>query len=235
VPITLTRAITVLPSLTGVPRDRHMFGLHFLTSDTPSAADRTALATTLQEFINVAHNGAGSAISGFLGHSVSRGTDAAEVNLYEKTDLAGSADFGSPTLETRFTLGPVVPATTPLPEECAVVVAYHGDLTGVAEESGLTRPKARRRGRIYLGPLSNVAGSVEAGTNRLRVLSGFMTNLAAAMAFLDTDLAPTPYIWSVYSPTAGATYPVVGGWIDDAFDTQRRRGLSPISRTTFTV
>jgi len=51
-------------------------------------------------------------------------------------------------------------------------------------------------------------------------------------------LAPTEtaggWDWVVYSPTNGNTVNVDNGWVDNAFDTQRRRGLAVTARTNWT-
>jgi hypothetical protein len=39
--------------------------------------------------------------------------------------------------------------------------------------------------------------------------------------------------WVVYSPTSAETYEVAGGFIDTAFDIQRRRGSAAASRTNW--
>ena len=41
--------------------------------------------------------------------------------------------------------------------------------------------------------------------------------------------------WGLLSPTDGAIYAITAGYIDNAFDIQRRRGEDPSAKTTFTV
>jgi hypothetical protein len=47
-------------------------------------------------------------------------------------------------------------------------------------------------------------------------------------------IASASWDWVVYSPTDDAYHEVANGWVDNAWDTQRRRGYKPTSRTTFT-
>lgn len=107
------------------------------------------------------------------------------------------------------------PDTTGLPEEVACVGSFHG-----LYEAGV--PKARRRGRIYLGPLSQEA--VDNVSGRSTLGEALATNLGYAMANLafanDAEAS-----WVVYSRVAEEASVVIGGWVDRAWDTQRRRGI----------
>jgi hypothetical protein len=125
----------------------------------------------------------------------------------------------------QFTLAAAVDGTC-LPEEVAVVLSFHSLLTDIPEEIGSTRPAARHRGRIYFGPLNTASNqasdaSVEPQTNA--ALRG------AALFFLGLASAP----WSVWSRASAAMFTVSGGYVDNAFDTQRRRGHRASARTSF--
>jgi hypothetical protein len=54
--------------------------------------------------------------------------------------------------------------------------------------------------------------------------------LQAAFTALTLDTT-----WSVWSEANQTASPVRDGWVDDAWDTQRRRGLDSSARTTFVV
>jgi hypothetical protein len=41
--------------------------------------------------------------------------------------------------------------------------------------------------------------------------------------------------WSVYSPTTGQNNAITNLWVDNEWDTQRRRGLRPTSRSVATI
>jgi len=117
-----------------------------------------------------------------------------------------------------------------LPSEIAVCLSFHGEYI-----SG--QKKARRRGRIFLGPLAQ--SSMEIVGNIPRVKATYRTTIANAA----NDLRASNEVvqsWAVYSPTTDltseldeATNDVVGGWVDNAFDVQRSRGQAPSARTTF--
>jgi len=117
---------------------------------------------------------------------------------------------------------------TSAPSEIAVCVSYYAVRT-----PGLD-PK-RSRGRIYVGPFAMTSvGGPQVGAQVISDLIG------AAGTLLTTSNGAT-WKWVVWSQAQaddpqGTTFPdqtVIGGWVDNAWDTQRRRGLDPTSRTTF--
>lgn len=135
-------------------------------------------------------------------------------------DLPGAVP-NYPILETTFNLT-TAPTGAGLPSEVASCLSFQG-----ARQAGF--PQARRRGRIYLGPL--LASVNSAG----RPAAGFRTAIAAAATTLRTTISglTTNPSWVVWSPTNGSSVPVTNGWIDDSFDIQRRRGLAYTSRTVW--
>jgi hypothetical protein len=115
------------------------------------------------------------------------------------------------------------PTGYPLPSECAMVLSYQAD-----KVSGL--PQARRRGRVYLGPLNTT--TLESST--ARPAASVVTALAAAGGvLLAASGASGGWKWTTYSTVTGTGFEVLDGWVDNAYDTQRRRGISPTSRTLF--
>lgn len=114
------------------------------------------------------------------------------------------------------------PSGSPLPSECAIVLSFQAPkLSGV--------PQPRRRNRIYVGPIET--GRVD-GDGRINV--GTTQTISDAAADLRTaSQAATDWTWFVYSPTSGQGEPVTDGWVDNAWDTQRRRGVSSTIRTTW--
>lgn len=109
----------------------------------------------------------------------------------------------------------------PLPAEVALCLSYHA-----APVAGV--PQARRRGRVYLGPFT-AAESTDGrpGTALTNML------LAQAAQLLAAAQASVTWQWIVWSRTLDSGAPVTGGWIDDAWDTQRRRGPDSTTRTLF--
>lgn len=131
-----------------------------------------------------------------------------------------------------------------LPHECAVVLSFAATVP-----SG--ENPARRRGRVFLGPLGKTVADPSSGT--VRVEPGAMTSIVTAAEALQ-DAGDNVCQWVIYSPThhegrgitpkgAPATPPhdlddsvfnVTRGWVDNAFDTIRSRGEKASSRVSWT-
>lgn len=115
------------------------------------------------------------------------------------------------------------PSGDPLPSEVALVASFQGPkISGIKQ--------ARRRGRNYIGPL-------KASLNTLgRPSATALTNLAAAYDLFGTQVnAITDVDWVVWSGVSLTATPITDGWVDNAFDTQRRRGVQTTSRTTYVL
>ncbi len=112
-----------------------------------------------------------------------------------------------------------VGGSNPLPTEVAACLSYVAD-----------RNLPRNRGRIYLGPLGTNALVTSAG--RVLVSPAFRTALRESAARLQGANGQS-ISWHLYSTVANQMKLITGGWVDDAFDTQRRRGTAPTVRETW--
>jgi len=106
------------------------------------------------------------------------------------------------------------------PHEVAICLSY----AAVDDPANSTK---RRRGRIYMGPLG---GSIPP-SDQLRptvtyrnIILDFGEGLAQVGFAAATD-------WMMYSRTDQVAAKIESIWVDNAWDTQRRRGLSPTTRT----
>lgn len=82
----------------------------------------------------------------------------------------------------------------------------------------------RRRGRIFVGPLaSGVVGTERPGST----IQNPILDFGEALASIGTAGNTT---WLMYSPSDDVYVKIESIWVDDAWDTQRRRGLKPTSR-----
>jgi hypothetical protein len=131
-----------------------------------------------------------------------------------------------------------------LPPEVAVKVSLHGDLTGVLEvgppvtvptthearregapttTTVISRPRARRRGGFYFGPLGTAEDCLRLDPTSQEVYLGtnLITDLAVSYAAFHIGADDTPVVWSRREANV---FPVVGVKVDDAVDIQRRRG-----------
>ena len=138
-----------------------------------------------------------------------------------KLSLLPGSPPNYPYFEGTFNLAAAYTGT-PLPSEVAVCLSFQG-----ARSAGLAQ--ARRRGRVYIGPLGTSANTSG------RPTAGFISNISAAALTLKAAAASVSDAdgWCVWSHANQDAVPVEDGWIDNSFDTQRRRGLVYTSRTTF--
>lgn len=111
------------------------------------------------------------------------------------------------------------PSGDSMPTEVALCVSFKADL-----ESGT--PAARRRGRIYLGPFDTSPNSDG------RPSAAFVEGVADAASTFAQDLIVPGFALVVYSRVDGVARTATGLWVDNAWDTQRRRGLIPTARET---
>lgn len=113
----------------------------------------------------------------------------------------------------------ISPSSSALPHEVAICLSYRGGAPVTA----------RKRGRIYIGPLGSNSNIIDTGPSSSGSprqgpqVSSIAVNtlVGAALDLRDTteDIA-----WVQLSRVgAGATHEITGGFVDRDFDTQRRR------------
>lgn len=187
--------------------------------------DLPAMAQGVINFYNTVATSMGqtTAVANYIGQHVARGANQASVtawNLYdpeprtpvhyEEYQLAGGASGDN------------------LPLEVAACASFEGlPVSGVNQ--------ARRRGRVFIGPLK-ASAAILTGQAAPRFHPDFMDDLCAAMKGLQAWTLTEGGVWLVESrvdPTQ--VTPVVRGWVDNDFDTQRRRSPRASARTTWSV
>lgn len=115
-------------------------------------------------------------------------------------------------------------STSTMPEEVALCLSYRAAL-----ESG-TNP-ARRRGRIFIGPLGeNAVQTISDGRTRPPAELQNALIYGAQELQLGIRNIGANFDWGVYSPTDNAFNVIAHAWVDDAFDTMRSRGPAPSGR-----
>jgi len=219
--MTILRVQCNIPRDNNVPADDAINTWHFLTvgAATPAAAANDAV-TQLGVF--------------YAAIDVNFATYVSTPMRFKVYDLQ-NPEPRVPILETTLTL--TTGSGVAFPAEVAVALSYRAELL-----SG-TNP-ARRRGRIFIGPLDADAG----GLNSYDMVpsSTFRTALANAASDIIVAGQTDDARWVVFSPTLAGPPPwsegtleassadVVAGYIDDAFDTIRSRGSRTTTRTVFT-
>lgn len=222
----LWRAQVTIPLESGVPEDATVNTWHF-DDDDDVVNEPEDTGNAILSLLNIFYDTIGPTV---FPNSIG---DDAVVKMY---DLA-AAEPRQPVFEGTFSLQNN--AGSPMVAEAALCLSF-----AAAQESGV--PAGRRRGRIFLGPIVTTAGEVVNGQVRPKlttqqVVASAANELQAGLVHPGTG--PLRLRWSIFSPTTlaqtgsiGASFnDVISGWVDDAFDTQRRRGPRPMSRVTFTA
>lgn len=203
------RCQVVIPASSAVPADACVNNWGFQTPATDTATF-TAITTALKTFYD--------AWSGY--RATGMNWQAARAKFYNMSDPKPRV----PLSDTVIGLSSAVQTST-LPREVACCLSFQ-----IQRASGVNM--RRGRGRVYLGPFALTAQTSTSG----RPDNNFMTALrTAAQAMLDAAVTDPAYEWAIVSEASGTAValPVHDGWIDDAFDTQRRRGIAPSSRVVF--
>lgn len=110
---------------------------------------------------------------------------------------------------------------SPLPAEVAIC-------SSIAAAAPAGQRPARRRGRVYIGPLNSGTGEVVGGY--LRPKTSAINGIANATEALATFLVGINWQLCVWSRADNTLFPVVRGWVNNEYDTQRRRGPEATAR-----
>lgn len=223
----LTRAQVTIPLDSGVTKDVLVNTLYFDTDSDYVAVPGDEWIGGIESLLTTFYQ----AIDGVIfGQNVAT---PAHVKLYDMRDALPRVPFH----EFNIALAPLASGIDlSLPNEVALCLSFKA-----AGGSGLNMK--RRRGRIYLGPIHYAASEMVASQCRPTAAArDAVRDAAAVMAAGYNTAAPadSSVRWAIYSPTTDLTSTlddafndVETGWVDNAFDTQRRRGASPTLRDTF--
>lgn len=141
--------------------------------------------------------------------------------LYDISAHLNGSPHGAP-FDMGNTSSPLGVDGSSLPGQIALVVDYHADLTGISEFGPSSRPRARRRGRHYHGPMPISALDEDSTTN---IPFWKAAQVAAFVGAYHTLLAGVPagIEWDVWSRKDAAVYPIIGGWVDTTPHRARHR------------
>lgn len=218
----LMRASVSIPLDSGVPEDAVVNTFYFDQDDNgllpPPETSYAAVVTSLQEFYQ--------AFDGDL-FPASVGS-VATVRIYDMRDPQPRLLRFTGTLS-------ITPSTAdPLPSQVSLCMSF-----AAAPVAGVN--PARRRGRVFLGPIAANASELVSSQARPSAALRAAVKAGADSLIVPNDVGGSSLSWAIYSPTTdvgGATVDdsfndVQSGWIDDVFDTQRRRCPASTTRTLF--
>lgn len=219
----LARCVIRLKNASGLPKDDVVNVFHF---DFPASPLTGGIATTMWDnvlpFYRDTPPGAGSPLRLLLSPVLTGELSATFYDMETPTPRVPITGFSD---VLTLAVGQAA-----LPNEIACCLSYKA-----APMAGI--PPARRRGRIYVGPLNVDAQSYLGGVSRPD--PDLVDILTKAAGKLEDDAAADLLPWVVYSPTIdptppidGAAYPTVeSGWVDNEWDIQRRREAGATVRT----
>jgi len=208
---------SILQGISGLPEDRFVNTWAFASDAADSDSAQLAAIDKVKAFFGDTYGG--EVVKSFLSSPAIDETKC-EMRAYYMGD---PPDFRVPLI-SPWDIGPMS-TSGPLPSECAVCVSYYSELN-----------KPRRRGRVYIGPLG--APAVQSSTTQgPRVSAGFQTVLlAAALELATPDTGPQWAFVAMQDATSDRILRVPTHlWVDNAFDTQRRRGEQASVRLTGVV
>jgi len=241
------RAQAVFAAFTGIPADAVVNSFH-ITTPTDDAALVEDVAELVRDFYVAEKGGQGDPVANYLGHAIA--DVGHQIKMYKLAVATGKTtpQEGAPPVHIEvFDFVGRGAAANGLPSEVAVCLSYKSD-----EEP--TVPMRQKRGRIYIGPLK-IAGVLSADATRVERPNplGVNANLIAGAVALRADLEALGCEWVIYSrpyegrdaiprvgkpdlpaipARDGSLYRIDHFWVDDAFDTVRRRGQKASSRLT---
>lgn len=207
------RAQVIFQGQSGLPRDRFVNSWAF--EGTGASISDTELATVRTRLVEFYTSpvGAGTPLTGFMSRAVKQ---AVLIRLYRLSQTPPRTP-----IETQHTFN-ISQTGTALPNEVAVVLSFYNTVN-----------VKRRRGRIFFGPLAAMAGVFD--TDDVKVEASLRTALSGAanrLAAYGNDPTLGPH-WSILSQRDAQLKLVTDGWIDNTFDTQRRRGVRSNLRTSW--
>lgn len=220
---TVLRAQVNIPRNNAVPADDVINTWHFRTIGTVTPTEGAALVT---EALTTFYQAVDVLLAGYVGNA------DATIKVYNLADDEPRV----PIVQDVVNISPG--SGLAFPAEVAICLSYRGELL-----SG-TNP-ARRRGRIFLGPIDADAGTT--GDNDTAVAGTARTTIANAATAVADFLTEGEIAWVVFSPTNAGSPPwsegtlidasvdVVAGYIDNAFDTIRSRGSTTTARTLWSL
>lgn len=230
-------AKVTLPHTSGLPRDNANQDFSFLAANTADAT-LDGIAASIVSFYNT-DNGAGEAIAFYIGTQISRAASAARIDFYAIPDAAldGIGAVGSPVHTVPFTLG-ASGGSNGLPDEVAVKITVLADGWDTVSETqanpapppATIRPRSRYRGGFYLGPLDSNAKSTTAFVSP-RPSTELIADLDAAIFRFMDERGGDFAVWSRADAVFRLVAPDGNIWVDNAFDTIRKRGVAPTTRT----
>lgn len=198
-----------------LPSERYVQNYYFRYENGPYIEDREEMADTLgqrmRNFYTQAHAPGTTPISKFMGAGR---LEVADALCYDLGQSVPRQRFQRACIENTDYINSSV-----LPSEVAVAMSFRS-----------SNRTPRGRGRVFHGPFITGA-SAGSSANEARPHTNLINALVGAGGWLIDQ--NDHWAWCVFSPSDNVARPVVGGWVDNAFDTQRSRGYRPTDQVSY--
>lgn len=220
-------AVTTMQKSSGIERDAVVNTWHYQNPSPPSSQDFGNWANNWKAFMG--------AISTYLSANLSNGSTAWNVSMWQ-IPISGQGPLGAPIVAMDLA-GASNQVATGLPGEVSICLSMQGSIVGVPEAgAGGTRPASRRRNRVFLGPFNTTTLAEDPTTKDVGPSAVVRTAIVDAYKLhMVQDQIADNWRPVVFSRANWDTHPVVTAWVDNAFDTQRRRGPDPTAKTIIQV
>jgi hypothetical protein len=204
-----------LQRVSGIPQDVVINTFHFFSPANPTPSELVALAGRLSDFYN-GQTGAGPQVRAYLNGSIAvSGQPLHVIKMYNLNDVKPRAPIYSGLMTMN------VVGAAGLPSEVALCLSLKANpISGVSA--------GRLRGRIFIGPLTQSATTIPISNGEYRPGTQVVNAVLDAGERLMNGVGPT---WEVWSTVDLVSRPIRQIYVDDAWDTQRRRGIPPFVRT----
>lgn len=214
----IVEAVTTWQFASNVPADVAVNTLHFELSDDESETLYDIVLARVANFWNSSTAPQVNPLDAYLSAYVNV-TSGNSIKLYRQADAKPRAPRDTSALSRA--ASPL--STASLPFEVAVCGSFKA-----APISGI--PAGRLRNRIYVGPLNQSAMTTTA-SQPSRPTAVFMADITRAFTRLKSaDTADV--VWAGWSSRGAIGWEPATCWVDNEFDSQRRRGQDATSRTT---
>lgn len=197
---------------TNLPEDRVINVFHFESTDAYVVAAETCMDQVEGFYTDI--QGGITSLGFYLSPWVQR---AAELRSY---------DLGTPPQR--------VPTVRPITLPASGGQGYVEETALCLTLVGPTPVTRRRRGRIYFGPLNASAVTPATTSQPTRPDVGLVNCLISAATTLANAGATAGWVIRSTRPVENFV-PIVGGYVDNAFDNQLRRGPDTTARTQWTA
>jgi hypothetical protein len=216
-----------LQGQSGAPDDIYTNAWSFFDASDPISDPNLVLydAAFIQFYTQI-KNGQTAALYSQMGEQVAE--NGHSLRYYNRDDAPPRIPFRS----TGFDF-PSAPTGPSLPAEVAICLSFRGEVVPGTNVGPGPHLPARRRGRIYFGPLASGVGFFD--LNDLRPTTVVRDNLLDGLEAMADECDAAGGFLGVYSTPNDDTDRIEFAWVDNAFDTQRRRGAAPSSRMTKVV